>query len=228
MPPVAEVDEALNSSFSVTDFKAGEESSEFVAVDRRRVKFNDEAIRTHEYEGVEEVHYVNVWYLNDDYAVIKETNSLIVGLVKAQSFEESDAHSFRGLEHRLRVRNKERRLNKSNGVNYVLAEQDRQIASQTNDPELISKEYLKVSFVTRHDALVRGLQDAASAGYSDHAATLAGLSEQLVTHDDACSIASETSGATADSRVSKTKKKSTMFRRPRRANSLRKYTAEKS
>lgn len=100
------------------------------------------------------------WYSKDEYEIIKARNSLIVKMMKTGHFKESDDHSFRGLEHKLKEGFKQRRANKFNALNAVLEEQDRQVAVGVLEPEKIARQYRRVSLNAAETALVVGMRDA--------------------------------------------------------------------
>mmetsp|Transcript_20601 Transcript_20601/g.48896 ORF Transcript_20601/g.48896 Transcript_20601/m.48896 type:complete len:251 (-) Transcript_20601:166-918(-) len=100
------------------------------------------------------------WYSKDEYDIIKARNSLIVKMMKTGHFRESDEHSFRGLEHKLKEGFKQRRANKFNALNAVLEEQDRQVSVGVIEPEKIAKKYRRVSLNAAETALVVGMRDA--------------------------------------------------------------------
>ncbi|KAL7555526.1 hypothetical protein ACA910_006115 [Epithemia clementina (nom. ined.)] len=100
------------------------------------------------------------WYSRDEYDIIKARNSLIVKMMKTGHFRESDEHSFRGLEHKLKEGFKQRRANKFNALNAVLEEQDRQMAIGIVEPETIARKYRRVSLNAAETAFVIGVRDA--------------------------------------------------------------------
>lgn len=85
--------------------------------------------------------------------------SLIVKMMKTGHFKESDEHTFRGLEHKLKEGFRQRRANKFNGLNAVLEEQDRQYAKGITKPEVIAEKYSRVSIHASETALVMATRD---------------------------------------------------------------------
>lgn len=222
MPPVAHLDENSVASISVTDYKINDPCHD--VPQKQGVEFNDAELKIHEYEGVDDEEAFKVWHISEDYAVIKARNSLIVKLVKADCFKESEEHSFRGLEHKLRKGYKARQANKFDALNAVLEEQDRQTTRGMCDPELIAEAYLKASSKARETALAVGLRDAAHNSVEQQNASTDEIDEKVV--DDNCSFVSELSCATIGSEdiesipsVYSSPKKRGLFRRLRRSSS---------
>lgn len=85
--------------------------------------------------------------------------SLIVKMMKTGHFKESDEHTFRGLEHKLKEGFKQRRANKFNGLNAVLEEQDRQYATGVTVPEVIAEKYGRVAELAAETAFVVAMRD---------------------------------------------------------------------
>jgi hypothetical protein len=99
----------------------------------------------YEYDGPTEDEQVEVWYSRDEYDIIKARNNLIIKMMKGGTFKESDEHTFRGLEHKLKDGFKRRRANKFNALNAVLEEQDTQFAKGRPDPDSIAEAYRLVA-----------------------------------------------------------------------------------
>jgi hypothetical protein len=120
-----------------------------------------------EIDPPEEEQKTDIWYTRDEYDIIKARNSLIVKMMKTGNFEESDEHSFRGLEHKLKDGNKQRRNHKFDALNAVLEEQDKQYAREGRiiDLENIAKKYERATSHAREIALVFGEKDAEEAGF---------------------------------------------------------------
>lgn len=74
--------------------------------------------------------------------------------MKTGHFKESNEHTFRGLEHKLKEGFRQRRANKFNGLNAVLAEQDRQYSIGVIEPETIAEKYSRVAMMATETALV--------------------------------------------------------------------------
>lgn len=153
-------DELSTASFSVRDEAKPQTSGKM----RRRhsVDFagGERLHKVVEYEGVDEEERGEVWYQREEYDIIKSRNSLIVKMMKAGSFEESEEHTFRGLEHKLKEGFKIRRNNKFNALNAVLEEQDRQYDRGQVDQEVIAKAYRRVSLNAKESAFVLATCDA--------------------------------------------------------------------
>lgn len=79
--------------------------------------------------------------------------------MKTGHFKESNEHTFRGLEHKLKEGFKQRRANKFNGLNAVLEEQDRQYARGVTHPEAIAERYRRVATNAAETAFVVALRD---------------------------------------------------------------------
>jgi hypothetical protein len=112
----------------------------------------------------------DIWYSREEYHIIKARNSIIVRMMKTGRFEESDEHSFRGLEHKLKDGYRQRRANKFNALNAVLEEQDRQFAQGVRDSENIAQKYEEVAVWAREMAFVLAVKDSEdsfSNGYTD-------------------------------------------------------------
>mmetsp|Transcript_19560 Transcript_19560/g.25234 ORF Transcript_19560/g.25234 Transcript_19560/m.25234 type:complete len:276 (+) Transcript_19560:80-907(+) len=116
-----------------------------------------------EVERLDEKSRAKCWYSREEYNIIKARNSLIVKMTKTGHFRESDEHSFRGLEHKLKQGFKQRRANKFNALNAVLEEQDRQISKGVIEPEKIARQYRRVSLNAAETAMFVGARDAAQS-----------------------------------------------------------------
>jgi hypothetical protein len=114
----------------------------------------------YEYDGPTEEEQVGVWYSRDEYDIIKARNNLIIKMMKGGTFKESDEHTFRGLEHKLKDGFKRRRANKFNALNAVLEEQDAQFARGRADPDSIAEAYRLVSLSAKENAFLLGSRDA--------------------------------------------------------------------
>lgn len=119
-----------------------------------------EQVQVQDIERMDEGTRTLCWYSRDEYDIIKARNSLIVKMMKTGHFRESDEHSFRGLEHKLKEGFKQRRANKFNALNAVLEEQDRQMAIGIVEPETIARKYRRVSLNAAETAFVIGVRDA--------------------------------------------------------------------
>jgi hypothetical protein len=121
------------------------------------------------YEGYTEEEQEEVWYNRDEYDIIKARNALIVQMMKGGTFEESEEHTFRGLEHKLKEGYKKRRANKFNALNAVLEEQDSQYAKGRTDPDSIAEAYRLVSLDAKEKAFLLGSRDAEDSYCFDEA-----------------------------------------------------------
>lgn len=157
---------ATNSSFSVHNALKLDDSVPPMPRRQGRMKrrhsvdFKPPADTVNEFEKMDEEAKTLCWYSKDEYDIIKARNSLIVKMMKTGHFRESDEHSFRGLEHKLKEGFKQRRANKFNALNAVLEEQDRQMSEGVTEPEKIAKKYRRVSLNAAETAFVVGMRDA--------------------------------------------------------------------
>ena len=79
--------------------------------------------------------------------------------MKTGHFKESEEHTFRGLEHKLKEGFRQRRANKFNGLNAVLEEQDQQYAKGITIPEAIAEKYSRISIHASETAFVMAMRD---------------------------------------------------------------------
>jgi hypothetical protein len=115
MPPFTttqELDEVSASSFCID----GDDTSVCDRAVGSSVYFKEDANVVYEIERFDNP---DVWYTKAEYQIIRLRDSLIVELMKASCFRETDQHTFRGLEQRDKVRG-------WNAITAVLVEQDRQ------------------------------------------------------------------------------------------------------
>jgi hypothetical protein len=144
-------DELSSSSFSVRDAKKPEDTG---TKHKMRRRHSVDFIGGHKVLEIDKPHEdskQDIWYNREEYDIIKARNSLIVKMMKTGSFRESDEHTFRGLEHKLKDGFKQRRSNKFAALNAVLEEQDRQMSRNQSSPTVIADAYRRVSltFVER-------------------------------------------------------------------------------
>ena len=161
--PVMIVDGILDtSSFRVED--EPDESAlkkSFNLQRRHNVDFlPDSQVRIIEFEANDEMYKDSVWYSRDEYDIIKARNQLIVKMMKTGHFRESEDHTIRGLEHKLKERFRARRENKFNALNAVLEEQDRQIARGNVDATVIAEKYRRACFDAAETAGILAMKDA--------------------------------------------------------------------
>jgi uncharacterized protein YbaA (DUF1428 family) len=157
-----EVTTTSNSSFNVKDGAKGQpEAPRRRGVSRRHsVGFQPVThAEVREFDMHAEEFREIFWYSRDEYDIIKARNSLIVKMMKTGHFKESEEHTFRGLEHKLKEGFKKRRAHKFNGLNAVLEEQDRQYARGVTKPEAIAEEYRRISSSAAETAGVVGTRD---------------------------------------------------------------------
>jgi hypothetical protein len=190
MPPVAQLDEYSAASFSVGG--CVKSSKDLV---RPSVEFNDAAFVVHEFEKISRELQNEIWYNRDEYQIIKARNSLIVKMAKAQQFEESSDHTFRGLEHKLKTCFKERRANKFNALNAVLDAQE-QLRSGVSGPESIALAYSLVARHAKEVALDVGMRDSVAARESRKVTDISRIVEaveETERGDDDSTVVSDTS-----------------------------------
>jgi hypothetical protein len=152
-------DELSSSSFSVRDAKKPEDTG---TIHKMRRRHSVEFISGHKVLEIDKPHEdskQDIWYNREEYDIIKARNSLIVKMMKTGSFRESDEHTFRGLEHKLKDGFKQRRSNKFAALNAVLEEQDRQMSRNQGNPDVIAEAYRRVSLNARETAFAIGLRD---------------------------------------------------------------------
>jgi hypothetical protein len=168
MSPFAVYDDISLASFSIkSDGKHPVKASspEYVRISTK-VDYDEKNDTVAEFEKIDEEMKHEIWYTLDEYDIIKARNGLIVKMMKTGTFTESEEHSFRGLEHKLREGHKQRRANKFNGLNCVLEEQDRQQARGKRDAEAIATVYRRIAQNARESAFVSGIKDSEhSYGY---------------------------------------------------------------
>jgi hypothetical protein len=127
---------------------------------RRSVEFLDQAdYEIFEFEMYDDLERQLVWYSREEYDIIKARNSLIIKMMKAGTFEESEEHSFRGLEHKLKEGFKKRRNHKFNALNAVLEEQDKQYNKSSIDQEIIANAYREVTLAAKEAAFENACRD---------------------------------------------------------------------
>jgi hypothetical protein len=152
-------DELSSSSFSVRDAKKPEDTG---TKHKMRRRHSVDFIGGHKVLEIDKPHEdskQDIWYNREEYDIIKARNSLIVKMMKTGSFRESDEHTFRGLEHKLKDGFKQRRSNKFAALNAVLEEQDRQMSRNQSSPTVIADAYRRVSLNARETAFAIGLRD---------------------------------------------------------------------
>lgn len=152
-------DELSSSSFSVRDAKKLEDTRPKQKLRRRHSVDFISGHQVLEIDKPDEDNKQTIWYNREEYDIIKARNSLIVKMMKTGSFRESDEHTFRGLEHKLKDGFKQRRSNKFAALNAVLEEQDRQMSRSLTNPDVIAEAYRRVSLNARETAFATGLRD---------------------------------------------------------------------
>jgi hypothetical protein len=186
----------------------------------------------HEFDRADEDLRHDIWYTPDEYDIIKARNSLLVKMARAGSFSESDEHTFRGLEHKLREGHRQRRANKFSALNAVLEEQDRQCAVGRVDSHGIASAYVRATRGARERAFHYGLRDAeesAGGGHGDGAAAAASSSSAsasaaVIKGDEEASEVSDLdttcSGGDSSGNNGKKRRASSRFSRLRRRASM--------
>lgn len=157
MPPAAVFDDSPTSSFNVENEPQSPKTSRPPLRRSRPGVCFVERVQIIEFEKADEHTSALIWYRRDEYDIIKARNSLIVKMKKTGSFEESEEHSFRGLEHKLKEGFKMRKANKVRAVRAVVDEQDRQI---DRDDELIAAACRRATLNAREKAFYMGMKDA--------------------------------------------------------------------
>lgn len=161
MPPVlALTDDASTASFSVQDAKQKQSQVPRRAMQRRHSVDFACSHKIVEFDKADVEDKEEIWYSRDEYDIIKARNRLLVKMKKTGNFEETDEHSFRGLEHKLKEGFSQRRSNKFNALNVVLEEQDRQYSRGLINAENIANKYERVAIDARENAFFLGLRDA--------------------------------------------------------------------
>jgi hypothetical protein len=168
MRSIAYQDErSVGSSFTVD--KAVKESLLSTKCDPsqpRRVRFVD-TVAVAEFKKYPISMHELIWYTQDDYDMIKARNSFILSMVKQGTFKESDKHSFRGLEYKLREGYKQRKWNKITSILAVLDEQEQQLSQNTRNPEAIADVYRDAAESAKESARINGEKDS----FIDHSPT---------------------------------------------------------
>jgi hypothetical protein len=159
MTPDGIHDEQSSSSFSVKSARKSEVNGGKTKMRRRHSVDFKSGHEVLEIDKPEEDMKEEIWYSRDEYDIIKARNSLIVKMMKTGSFIESEEHSFRGLEHKLRDGFKQRRSNKFAALNAVLEEQDRQFNRNLSNPEVIAEAYRSISSNAKETAFAIGQSD---------------------------------------------------------------------
>lgn len=210
-------DDISTASFSVKDSKPYAAAENPVS-SSYRVQF-DLNQPIHKYEKVDDEIRHEIWYTTEEYDIIKARNSLIVKMMKAGNFNESEDHSFRGLEHKLKEGYHQRRSNKFNGLNAVLEEQDRQYVRKFKDAIIIAELYRKVTQNARESAFLQGLRDSEQS-YSFNTTQKAYLMTQQMAVSDRLAGRGSTQGDTEEvgseleiESVQLTKKKQSKFKK---------------
>jgi hypothetical protein len=155
--------ELSSSSFSVKDAKKPQDTGPKHKMRRRHSVDFISGHKVLEIDKPDEDIKQTIWYNREEYDIIKARNSLIVKMMKTGSFRESDEHTFRGLEHKLKDGFKQRRSNKFAALNAVLEEQDRQMSRSLTNPDVIAAAYSRVSLNARETAFAIGLTDTTNS-----------------------------------------------------------------
>jgi hypothetical protein len=161
MAPRSVGDDASVSSFSVrSNLKKPETQAKRHVVRRRHsITFSGENTVI-EIDKAEAELRDDIWYNKGEYDTIKARNKQIVRMKKTGSFEEDEENTFRGLEHKLKQGFNQRRSNKFNALNAVLAEQDLQYARGLHNAESVAEKYKEEGITAKETAYYLALQDA--------------------------------------------------------------------
>ena len=130
---------------------------------RHSLTFGDDKVV--EFDRAEDASHDDIWYSKEEYDIIKARNRVLVKMKKSGKFEESDEHSFRGLEHKLKDENEKRKTFKFNALNAVLEEQDRQYNRGLKDSDDIARRYRETAKTAQESAIVAALKDAEEVIY---------------------------------------------------------------
>lgn len=107
--------------------------------------------------------YEQLWYTKTDYDLFGAHDELIVKIAKAGNFHETDEHSIRGLEKQLGDGNNDIEYM---AIDAVQQEQQRQYECGINNPDIIASIYRLTSMSSKHEARIRGIQDALQVSQS--------------------------------------------------------------
>jgi hypothetical protein len=209
MPPAAPLfDEMTSSSFNKNDlyFLEPKKVVERPMLKRAkpRVVFH-ERVKIVQFEKLNEYTRGLIWYCKDEYDIIRARNSLIVKMTKSGSMVESDEHSFRGLEHKLKEGYIVRRDNKLRAVSAVMTEQERQREAGLRDLEMLAESSRRVTQPARERAFRMGLEDYKESSAYSPQPFQDDSSESTFAHTKDCdrvydcpSIASDSSSTSSD------------------------------
>jgi hypothetical protein len=164
--PSTFVDDYSAASFSVTDHDHTKPASclskKGMPMRRRHsITFGEDNV--FEIDRNDDVSHEEIWYSKEEYDIIKARNKLLVKMKKNGKFEESEEHSFRGLEHKLKEGSERRRSFKFDALNAVLEEQDRQYAKGLRDAENIAQRYQESVSAAQETAISTAQRDAEAA-----------------------------------------------------------------
>ncbi|GAX11973.1 hypothetical protein FisN_8Lh065 [Fistulifera solaris] len=101
--------------------------------------------------------YSKLWYSKHDYTMFSAHDDLIVKIASAGNFYETAEHSIRGLEKQL---NDENNNMEEMALEAVQKEQRRQREQGVYEPEALANIYRLASMSCKHEARIRGIQDA--------------------------------------------------------------------
>jgi hypothetical protein len=162
MPPTCH-DDYSSSSFTVSVCCSTKPSCLAKEGVRRRhsLTFGDDKV--YEIDRTDDESQGEIWYSREEYEIIKARNRVLVKMKKSGKFEESDEHSFRGLEHKLKESSEKRRTHKFDALNAVLEEQDRQYNRGLLNSEDIARRYRERSSEAQEIAITIALKDAEAA-----------------------------------------------------------------
>ena len=159
MPPQYD-DDFSAASFSVSACTSVKPSCLAKKGARRRhsLTFGDNNV--YEIDRADDASHDDIWYSKEEYEIIKARNRVLVKMKRSGKFEESDEHSFRGLEHKLKDGSEKRKTFKFDALNAVLEEQDRQYNRGLRNSDDIARLYRKTAIAAQETAIVVALKDA--------------------------------------------------------------------
>ena len=159
MPPTYD-DDYSAATFSVSACTSAKPSCLAKKGTRRRhsLTFGDNNV--FEIDRADDASHEDIWYSKEEYEIIKARNRVLVKMKRSGKFEESDEHSFRGLEHKLKDGNEQRKAYKFDALNAVLEEQDRQYNRGLKDAEDIARRYRETASAAQETAIITALKDA--------------------------------------------------------------------
>ncbi|GAX14098.1 hypothetical protein FisN_8Hh065 [Fistulifera solaris] len=128
--------------------------------ERSIVFINDWDVKIREIEHFDRYSefYSQLWYSKHDYTLFSAHDDLIVKIARAGNFYETTEHSIRGLEKQLS--DDENNNIEEMVLEAVQKEQRRQREQGVYDPDALANIYRLASMSCKHEARIRGIQDA--------------------------------------------------------------------